>query len=145
MLQQVEALEMEISRLRGEVEVQNHVLEQIKKRQRDLYTDIDQRLQRIEIPQSGSIDPLTGAAEPPLQTLSPFSWPEEIGGGQQTDTPLTLELVEQVPEDGATHDETASAAVPPAQPAEPGSGLEEAVTAVTPEQDMTMIPGAGPG
>lgn len=138
MLQQIEALEMEISRLRGEVEVQNHVLEQIKKRQRDLYTDIDQRLQRIEIPQAGSIDPLTGAAEPPLQTLSPFSRPEEIGGGQQTDTPLTLELVEQVPEDGTADDEAASAAVPPAQPAQPGPGLEQAVAAVTPEQDMTM-------
>ena len=48
MLQQMETLEQEVSRMRGELEVQNHVLEQIKKRQRDLYKDIDRRLQRFE-------------------------------------------------------------------------------------------------
>ena len=141
MLQQLEALEMEISRLRGEVEVQNHVLEQIKKRQRDLYTDIDQRLQRIEIPQAGAIDPLTGEAGPPLQTLSPFSEPEETGGGQQADTTLTLELVEQDPVEGMTGEETGSPAVPRDQPAEPGSGQEDTVAAPAPGQDLSMAEG----
>ena len=135
MLQQVEALEMEISRLRGEVEVQNHVLEQIKKRQRDLYTDIDRRLQRIEIPQAGPVDPLTGAAGPPLQTLSPFSGLEETGAGQQADTTLTLELLDQEPAEGTASGETAAPAVPPDQP---DAGQEQTVAAAAPGQDLSM-------
>lgn len=48
MLQQIELLQQEVAKLRGEIEVNNHVLEQMKNRQRDLYTDTDRRLQRIE-------------------------------------------------------------------------------------------------
>ena len=48
MLQQIENLQAELSSLQGDIEMQNHSLEQMKKRQRDLYTDIDQRLQRLE-------------------------------------------------------------------------------------------------
>ena len=138
MLQQIEALEMEISRLRGEVEVQNHVLEQIKKRQRDLYTDIDRRLQRIEIPQAGPTDPLTGEAGPPLQTLSPFSALEETGAGQQADTTLTLELLDQELPGGTTAEEPASPAVHPDQPAQADPGQEETAAAAAPEQDLSM-------
>ena len=138
MLQQMEALEMEISRLRGDLEVQNHVLEQIKKRQRDLYTDIDRRLQRIEIPLAGQIESATGETEPPLQTLSPFSGLEDTGGGQQADTPLTLELVDHEPVGGTTGEEAAFPAVPPDQPIEPVSAQEESIAAAAPEQDLSM-------
>ena len=48
MLQQTELLQQEVAKLRGEIEVNNHVLEQMKNRQRDLYTDTDRRLQTIE-------------------------------------------------------------------------------------------------
>jgi len=48
MLQQIETLQRELSALNGEIEYQNYTLEQLKKRQRDLYTDIDQRLQKLE-------------------------------------------------------------------------------------------------
>ncbi len=48
MLQQIELLQQEVAKLRGEIEVNNHVLDQMKNRQRDLYTDIDRRLQSIE-------------------------------------------------------------------------------------------------
>ena len=48
MLQKIESLERELSTIRGEMEFQNHTLEQLKKRQRNLYTDIDQRLQSLE-------------------------------------------------------------------------------------------------
>lgn len=134
MLQQIEALEMEISRLRGDLEVQNHVLEQIKKRQRDLYTDIDRRLQRIEIPLAGQIESSTGETEPPLQTLSPFTGPDETGGGQLAETPLTLELVDQEAAGMTTGEE----AVTPDQPTEPVSVQEESVAAAAPEQDLSM-------
>lgn len=138
MLQQIEALEMEISRLRGDLEVQNHVLEQIKKRQRDLYTDIDRRLQRIEIPSAGRIESSTGETEPPLQTLSPFTGPDETGGGQLAETPLTLELVDQEAAGMTTGEETALPAVPPDQPTEPVPVQEETVAAAAPEQDLSM-------
>ena len=48
MLELLESLKTEVSTLRGEIEVQTHTIEQLKQRQRDLYTDVDKRLQRIE-------------------------------------------------------------------------------------------------
>ena len=72
MLQQIELLQKEISQLRGEIEVNNHVLNQMKKRQRDLYTDIDRRLQAVENPAEHSDTDLSGIStksNPPLKTL----------------------------------------------------------------------------
>jgi len=48
MLELLESLKTEVSALRGDIEVQTHTVEQLKQKQRDLYTDIDKRLQRIE-------------------------------------------------------------------------------------------------
>lgn len=48
MLELLESLKVEVSTLRGEIEVQTHTIEQLKQKQRDLYTDIDQRMQRVE-------------------------------------------------------------------------------------------------
>ncbi len=48
MLELLESLKIEISTLRGEVEVQTHTIEQLKQKQRNLYTDVDNRIQRIE-------------------------------------------------------------------------------------------------
>jgi tol-pal system protein YbgF len=48
MLELLESLKIEISTLRGEVEVQTHTIDQLKQKQRDLYTDVDNRIQRIE-------------------------------------------------------------------------------------------------
>ena len=72
MLQRLESLQTELQRLRGELEVQSHTLEQMKKQQRDLYTDLDRRMQRLE---SGTIattkppDQAGTAGNPPLETL----------------------------------------------------------------------------
>ena len=44
----LESLKTEVRALRGDIEVQTHTIEQLKHKQRDLYTDIDRRLQRIE-------------------------------------------------------------------------------------------------
>ncbi|MCW9031738.1 MAG: tol-pal system protein YbgF [Gammaproteobacteria bacterium] len=44
----VESMQSELQRLVGEIELQKHSLEEIKKRQRDLYVDIDRRLLQIE-------------------------------------------------------------------------------------------------
>ena len=134
MLQQMETLEQEINRLRGELEVQNHVLEQIKKRQRDLYKDIDRRLQRIENPLTTTIGAATGETEPPLQTLSPITDPETTNAELQDETPLTLELVDQGPEAGSTAEDIVPLTTPPAPVSEPeGTG-----TATPPAQEMTL-------
>ncbi|MCK4863838.1 MAG: tol-pal system protein YbgF [Gammaproteobacteria bacterium] len=44
----VESMQSELQRLVGEIELQKHGLEEIKKRQRDLYIDIDRRLLQME-------------------------------------------------------------------------------------------------
>jgi len=71
MLQQIELLQQEVAKLRGEIEVNNHVIDQMKKRQRDLYTDIDRRLQSIETPATGNQTSATKTlgSNPPLETL----------------------------------------------------------------------------
>jgi tol-pal system protein YbgF len=48
MLELLESLKTEVSTLRGEIEVQTHTIDQLKQKQRDLYTDVDKRLQGIE-------------------------------------------------------------------------------------------------
>jgi tol-pal system protein YbgF len=45
---QVEQIKADVARLRGQIEVLNHELEQAGKRQRDLYVDLDSRLRKIE-------------------------------------------------------------------------------------------------
>ncbi len=45
---QIEALKLEMSKLRGQVEVLNNSIENTGKRQRDMYIDLDTRLRRLE-------------------------------------------------------------------------------------------------
>lgn len=151
MVQQIQSLEVEINRLSGETEVQNHALEQLKKRQRDLYTDIDRRIQRLENPLTAATGALTGEGEPPLQTLSPFQG-NEITGGQQAETPLTLELVDQVgqePAPGSAGEDIVPLTAPPDQaaeqvpePAPPASApAQQAALPETPDQIGAETPG----
>ena len=48
LMQKVEGLASEISQMRGELEQQTHDTSEIKKRQRELYLDIDRRLRALE-------------------------------------------------------------------------------------------------
>ena len=45
MLESLESLKAEINTLRGEIEVQSYTIDQLKQKQRDLYTDLDRRLE----------------------------------------------------------------------------------------------------
>jgi tol-pal system protein YbgF len=65
--QTVQALQREVQSLRGEVELQGHTLSQLKQRQRELYLDIDRRLQGIETGQAGASAPAPSAAAPAMQ------------------------------------------------------------------------------
>lgn len=48
MLNQVQKLQSDVQQLRGDIEVQNHQMEEMQRRQRELYLDIDRRLQTLE-------------------------------------------------------------------------------------------------
>jgi len=96
MLQQIELLQQEVAKLRGEIEVSNHVIDQMKNRQRDLYTDIDRRLQSIEGPTNGNQSPdgNTTSSNPPLETLGrveTVSPPQKQNQTQAETLALTLE------------------------------------------------------
>lgn len=80
MLELLESLKTEVSTLRGEIEVQTHTIEQLKQKQRDLYTDVDKRLQRVESNKS---------------TTSVSSEPGSINGNS----------IEEKPSDNGTIDE----------------------------------------
>ncbi len=62
LLRQIEALNAEIARLRGGIEVLANQNEQIQKRQRDFYLDLDSRLKRLE---GGGSAHAPSAAPPP--------------------------------------------------------------------------------
>jgi len=62
LLIRLENLQKEVQLLRGEVELQTHTLESIKKRQRDLYVDIDRRLLKLERSTTAGTGAYTGSA-----------------------------------------------------------------------------------
>jgi len=66
-LQQMEELKQEIARLRGQLEVLSNENQQIQKRQRDFYLDLDSRLKRVEGGAPGGSPPPAGSmpATPP--------------------------------------------------------------------------------
>lgn len=47
-LNQLEALRTDVAGLRGQIEVQNYQLDQLQKRQKDLYNDVDLRVRALE-------------------------------------------------------------------------------------------------
>lgn len=67
LLIRLESLQKEVQLLRGEVELQTHTLENIKKRQRDLYVDIDRRLLKLERSTTAS----AGTYNPSSANLNP--------------------------------------------------------------------------
>ena len=68
MLTKLEELQKEVQILRGEVELQSHNLEGIKKRQRDLYVDIDTRLLKMERMGGSASQPVSTSATTPATT-----------------------------------------------------------------------------
>jgi tol-pal system protein YbgF len=69
LLRQIDTLNGEIARLRGQIEVLANQNEQIQKRQRDFYLDLDSRLKRLE---GGG---QTGASAPPAAAAAADSAP----------------------------------------------------------------------
>ena len=127
MLQQIELLQQGVAKLRGEIEVNNHLLDQMKNRQRDLYTDIDRRLQSIESPAIGNQSPTakTTGNNPPLETLGQIetvSPPQNQNQNQAQAIALTLEQTDtQTPEPQAATTTKAIATTATETTSEPGS------------------------
>lgn len=48
MLNRLDQLQIEVQQLRGQIEEQSYSIEQMRKRQQNIYTDLDQRLQKLE-------------------------------------------------------------------------------------------------
>lgn len=72
LLLRVDNLQQEIQQLRGDSEVNSRSLDEIKKRQRDLYIDIDRRLLQLERRSAGSVS----VSPPASATASSASTPE---------------------------------------------------------------------
>jgi tol-pal system protein YbgF len=86
MLQRVEELSDEISNLTGAIEQQGHDIDDIKKRQRELYLDVDRRLRDLE---SGAAAQAQGGpiTIPKVKSTTQGSLPEiTTSTGQQTAT-----------------------------------------------------------
>ncbi|HWS75066.1 MAG TPA: tol-pal system protein YbgF [Quisquiliibacterium sp.] len=65
---QIEALRQEVARLRGQLEVQANELAQAQRAQRDLFSQVDSRLKRVE-PEQVQIDGRTAAVDPEERKL----------------------------------------------------------------------------
>ncbi len=68
LLNRIESLQQEVQALRGQIENQGYEIEQLKKSQAAVYTDIDRRLQTVE---GGAGAPAAAAGEAPLPMLAP--------------------------------------------------------------------------
>ncbi|MCP4494184.1 MAG: tol-pal system protein YbgF [Gammaproteobacteria bacterium] len=103
LMQTVDELASEISLLRGELEQQSHDISEIKKRQRELYLDIDRRLRGLEsraVTQAPSVDPVEVPGidqvveEPPSTEPAPDTTPGS-STGLISDTPIPTDTGSQ--------------------------------------------------
>ncbi len=62
MATRLDSLQQEVQRLRGQVELQGHTIDELKDRQRNLYLDIDRRMSRLEREGGGMAPPPAPAA-----------------------------------------------------------------------------------
>jgi tol-pal system protein YbgF len=86
MSNRIEQLQRDVQQLRGEIEVQNHTLEEMRRRQKELYLDTDRRLRKLEaapsipaatavlpvetVPASGAESGVPAAMPPPVPAPS---------------------------------------------------------------------------
>jgi len=68
---QIQLLQSDLAKLRGQIEVVTYELEQSQKRQRDLYVDLDSRLRKIESSPALTTPPAPGPGAPDAVTPAP--------------------------------------------------------------------------
>jgi len=144
MLAQLEALQAEVSRLRGEIEVQQYAIEELRKRERDLYADLDARLRRLEggapAAAPGVDSGQAPVGGPPLETLNPVEPDDEVSASalEGPDAGLTVELVGPPPA-------SAAPANPVADPAVTGAAATTAPAEAPAPAPTASVPAPVPG
>ena len=115
MLNNVQALQREVQSLRGEIELQGHSVSQLKQRQRELYLDIDRRLQRTEMSQG-----TTATIPPPAVTATAPATPTPPSYTAQPQPPVAAVPAPVQPAPAAAGASTVTATAPsPASPTPP--------------------------
>jgi tol-pal system protein YbgF len=109
LLNRITELQTEVQSLRNQVEQQNFKLQELEKRGRDQYVDLDARLARLEGGQSGAGAPLMDPEATPSVSgaASPAS-----GASPNTGQPVFEEPVVQAPIDAAPETAPATSAGP---------------------------------
>jgi tol-pal system protein YbgF len=86
----LDELQRDVQQMRGEMEEQRHAMELLKKRQRDLYSDIDQRLSKLTGTPPGQFvppapqPPAAGESAAPGATQQPPGEPAAASAGTAT-------------------------------------------------------------
>jgi len=141
LLQRVEALQREIQELRGEMELQTHSISQLRGRQRELYLDVDRRLQRVEVAGTTVPQPGTdmGFATPPANTAATSTIgpgvPPASGTSTVATTPAgipTANVVPVAPAGGSALPATATASTPATVPGTAPAPAMSGMPAATP-------------
>jgi len=109
-VERMEVLEREVRRLRGQLELQTHKLEEMERRQRDLYLDIDRRLSEMG-----------GGSPPPAVKPEPAEGPE-VQAMQEPPAQAESGETASAPESESTPVEL----LPPGDPAEEQTRYEAA-------------------
>lgn len=69
LLKEIDTLKAEIAKLRGDAEVQAHLIETLEKRQKDLYVDLDQRVTELNKAAAAKPGPdAAGAVDPAMES-----------------------------------------------------------------------------
>ena len=98
---EVESLATEVRELRGQVETLSHTVKQLEARQRELYLDVDQRLQRIETTTSTlAAGPLQPPGASPAAPAAPAAPAETATPSPPAPAPATPSTAETQSTDG---------------------------------------------
>ena len=100
MSNRIEQMQRDIQQLRGDLEVQAHTLEDIQRRSREQYLDIDRRLQQIETGQTGAPPVLSTTDTPvvppvPVTSQRPPLVPAPAGAGERADYDTALAILRE--------------------------------------------------
>ncbi len=107
MIQLVDSLSEEISQLNGAIEQQSFDIDEIKKRQRELYLDIDRRLRDLE---SGA---MAAAPSQPITVPQVATTPSVETPAASQSTQTAAPAPAPTPEPAATSSQTTTAAISP--------------------------------
>jgi tol-pal system protein YbgF len=107
MSNRIEQMQRDIQQLRGDLEVQAHTLEEMQRRSREQYLDIDRRLQQFETGQTATpavqsttdtavVPPVPVTGQPPsVPALTPAPAPVPAGAGERADYDTALAILRE--------------------------------------------------